>query len=79
MYTAEQRLAWMIVLATIPVGIAGVAFEKTFQTVFGQPKYAAVFLTINGLILIAGDGSGATPPAADKESARQREDAELAA
>ena len=54
MYTADERLAWMIVLATIPVGIAGLALQKTFQTVFGQPKIAAVFLTINGLILIAG-------------------------
>ena len=44
-YTADERLAWMIVLGTIPVGIAGVALQKTFQTVFGQPKLAAVFLT----------------------------------
>src|SRR6266566_6681392 len=49
-YTADERLAWMIVLGTIPVGIASVALQKTFQTVFGQPKLAAVFLTINGLI-----------------------------
>jgi len=54
-YTADERLAWMIVLGTIPVGIAGLALQKTFQTVFGQPKLAAVFLTVNGLILIAGE------------------------
>src|SRR5438067_11684744 len=53
-YTADERLAWMIVLGTIPVGIAGVALQKTFQTVFGQPKLAAGFLTLNGPILIAG-------------------------
>jgi undecaprenyl-diphosphatase len=78
-YTADERLAWMIVLATIPVGIAGVALQKTFQTVFGQPKLAAVFLTINGLILIAGERFRRHASVeADEESARQREYAELA-
>src|SRR5262252_5128921 len=54
-YTADEKLAWMIVLGTIPVGIADVALQKTFQTVFGQPRYAAMFLTLNGVILIAGE------------------------
>ncbi len=62
-YTADERLAWMIVLGTIPVGIAGLALQKTFQTVFGRPEIAAVFLTINSIILIAGSASGGTPPA----------------
>src|SRR5258708_18079940 len=35
--SADERLAWMIVLATIPVGIAGLAFEHTFRVVFGKP------------------------------------------
>lgn len=79
-YTADERLAWMIVLGTIPVGIAGLALQKTFQTVFGQPKLAAVFLTINGLILIAGERFRRHASLeADQESMRQREYAELAA
>ena len=78
-YTADERLAWMIVLGTIPVGIAGLALQKTFQTVFGQPKVAAVFLTINGLILIAGERfRRRSSREADEETARQREFAELA-
>ena len=78
-YTADERLAWMIVLGTIPVGIAGLALQKTFQTVFGQPKVAAVFLTINGLILIAGERFRRhSSREADEETARQREFAELA-
>jgi undecaprenyl-diphosphatase len=56
--SADERLAWMIVLATIPVGIAGLAFEHTFRVVFGKPVYAAVFLTVNGLILLAGERLG---------------------
>ena len=50
--TADQRLAWMIVLATIPVGIAGAALQKVFINVFAKPELTAVFLAINGLILL---------------------------
>lgn len=49
--TAEERLAWMIIVATIPVGIAGLLLEHTFRTVLGRPAPAAVFLVINGIIL----------------------------
>jgi undecaprenyl-diphosphatase len=51
----DERLAWMIVVATIPVGITGIALEHTFRTVFAKPLAAAVFLFINGLILYAGE------------------------
>jgi undecaprenyl-diphosphatase len=49
--TMDERLAWMIIVATIPVGIAGLALEHAFRTVLGRPVPAAVFLTLNGLIL----------------------------
>jgi undecaprenyl-diphosphatase len=79
-YTADERLAWMIVLATIPVGIAGLALQKTVQTVFGQPRLAAMFLVVNGLILIGGERYRRhSSREADGETARQREYAELAA
>jgi undecaprenyl-diphosphatase len=51
--TSDQKLAWMIVLATIPVGVTGIALEHTFRTLFAKPAAAAVFLFINGLILLA--------------------------
>src|SRR5260370_27328120 len=51
----DEKLAWMIILATIPVGVAGLAFEHTFRVVFGKPVYAAVFLVVNGLILLVGE------------------------
>ena len=51
----DERLAWMIVLATIPVGLAGVALEHTFRTLFAKPAAAAVFLFVNGLVLFAGE------------------------
>ena len=51
----DERLAWMIVLATIPVGLTGVALEHTFRTIFAKPAAASVFLFINGLVLLAGE------------------------
>ena len=53
--SADEQLAWLIILATIPVGLAGLAFEHVFRVIFGRPAYAAVFLIINGLILLAGE------------------------
>ena len=53
--TADQRMAWLIILATIPVGLAGLAFEHAFRVIFGKPVLAAVFLAVNGVILIAGE------------------------
>ena len=53
--TADQRLAWMIILATIPVGLVGFALEHTFRVFFGVPIRAAAFLVVNGVILIAGE------------------------
>jgi undecaprenyl-diphosphatase len=53
--TPDQRLAWMIILATIPVGIAGLLLEHLFRVVFSKPIPTATFLAINGLILLAGE------------------------
>lgn len=49
--TPDQRLAWLLIVATIPVGIAGLLLEHTFRTVLGRPVPAAVFLIVNGLLL----------------------------
>jgi undecaprenyl-diphosphatase len=51
----DERLAWMIVFATIPVGLTGVALEHVFRTVFAKPLAAAVFLFVNGLILLGAE------------------------
>jgi undecaprenyl-diphosphatase len=53
--TADQRLAWMIILATIPVGIAGLALEHAFRVVFSKPVPTAIFLAVNGLILLGSE------------------------
>src|SRR5215510_4591035 len=45
----DARLAWLIIIATIPVGLTGVALEHTFRTIFAKPLAASIFLTLNGL------------------------------
>ncbi len=50
--TPDQRLAWMIILGTIPVGIVGLALQKVFTHVFAKPELAAAFLAVNGVILL---------------------------
>jgi undecaprenyl-diphosphatase len=52
---SDERLAWLIVIATIPVGLTGLLLEHTFRTLFAKPEAASIFLTINGLILLAGE------------------------
>ncbi|HZR54430.1 MAG TPA: undecaprenyl-diphosphate phosphatase [Streptosporangiaceae bacterium] len=51
----DERLAWMIIFATVPVGLVGVALEHTFRTVFAKPEAAAILLFINGLILLGAE------------------------
>jgi undecaprenyl-diphosphatase len=49
--TVEQRLAWLLIAATIPVGVAGLALDSFFRTTLGKPIPTAVFLSLNGIVL----------------------------
>lgn len=60
----DSRLAWLIVIATIPVGLTGVALEHTFRTIFAKPLAAAIFLTLNGVVLLVGERLRRTSEAA---------------
>jgi undecaprenyl-diphosphatase len=51
----DERLAWMIIFATIPVGVVGIAFEHVFRTLFATPVAAAILLFVNGLILLGAE------------------------
>lgn len=69
----DERLAWLLILATIPVGLTGLLLEHPFRTVLAKPVPTAVFLMLNGVILLlaeryrrrdvaregSGDGDGA--------------------
>ena len=53
--TSDERLAWLLVVATIPAGVTGLLLEHELRTVFAKPLAAAVFLIVNGLLLLAGE------------------------
>ena len=53
--TATERLAWLIIVASIPAGVLGLAFEHTFRTLTAKPLAAAIGLMVNGLILFAAE------------------------
>ena len=52
---ADARLAWLIVVGTIPAGLLGLLFEHPLRTLFASPKAAAAFLAFNGVILFASE------------------------
>jgi undecaprenyl-diphosphatase len=51
----DARLAWLLIVGTIPAGILGLTLEHKLRTLFANPKAAAVFLMVNGLILFAAE------------------------
>jgi undecaprenyl-diphosphatase len=53
--TVHERMAWLLVIATIPAGITGLVLEHELRVVFAKPEAAAIFLTANGLILLGGE------------------------
>ena len=69
--TADERLAWMIILATIPVGITGLLLEHTFRTVLGRPIPASAFLAANGVLLYGAERLRRRAAAAVAPSAAQ--------
>jgi undecaprenyl-diphosphatase len=55
-YTSpDARIGALLIIATIPAGLTGLLFEHELRTVFAKPEAAAVFLTLNGVILLVGE------------------------
>jgi undecaprenyl-diphosphatase len=83
--TADQRLAWLLVLATIPVGLVGLVAEHWFRTTLSKPVPTAIFIMINGLLLLGAEAlrrrdrtvdteyvdERTTGPISDRQLARQ--------
>jgi len=72
--TPYEKLAWLLIFSTIPVGLAGVVLDKVLRTSLGKPVYAGAFLMLNGLVLyLAEKGSkGAQAKAAAKGGRRSK-------
>jgi undecaprenyl-diphosphatase len=53
--TPTERLAWLIVIASIPAGVLGIALEHPLRVALAKPTAAAIFLMVNGVILISAE------------------------
>jgi undecaprenyl-diphosphatase len=51
----DERLAWMVILGTVPAGLVGFALENPLRALFGSPDVAAAFLIVNGAVMFAGE------------------------
>ena len=47
----DAKLAWLLIVGTIPAGILGLALESKLRHVFASPKSASFFLILNGFML----------------------------
>jgi undecaprenyl-diphosphatase len=53
--SADGKLGWLLIVATVPAGIAGVLFEEQVKQFFVSPVAAAFFLVLNGCLLFAAE------------------------
>jgi undecaprenyl-diphosphatase len=53
--TPTEKLAWLIVAASVPVGVIGIVLEHPLRVLFAKPTAAAIFLMVNGLILLGAE------------------------
>jgi undecaprenyl-diphosphatase len=51
----DAKLAWLLVVATIPAGILGLALESPLRKLFASPTSAAIFLIVNGFLLFGAE------------------------
>ncbi len=49
--TPTERLAWLLIAASIPTGILGVALEHPARVATARPEVASIFLIVNGFVL----------------------------
>ena len=64
----DARLAWLLIVGTIPAGLLGLLFEHPLRKLFANPSAAAVFLIVNGLILFGAEWLRRRAPGAEERA-----------
>jgi undecaprenyl-diphosphatase len=59
---SDARLGWLLVAGTIPAGVIGVLLEEPLQSLFASAQAAAIFLTLNGVLLLVFERFRRRPP-----------------
>jgi undecaprenyl-diphosphatase len=48
-------VAWLLIVGTVPAGLVGLVFERSLAANFARPIVAAIFLILNGVVLLVGE------------------------
>ena len=56
--STDARLAWLILLGTVPAALIGYLFDDFFETMFARPAAAAGFLLVTAALLTASERTG---------------------
>ncbi|MDY6867495.1 MAG: undecaprenyl-diphosphatase UppP [Chloroflexota bacterium] len=51
----EARLGWLLILATIPAGLAGLLFQDVVENAFSSPLFSGIALLITAVLLFLGE------------------------
>jgi len=58
--STDGRVAWLLLLSTVPAALVGAAFESTIDERLGKPVIIAVSLIVFGLLLLVADRATGT-------------------
>ena len=75
---ADERLAWLLIVGTVPAGLIGLAFEHALRDVFGSARAVAVFLALNGVMLLGAERLRRRAPVVERAEPAAAADARLA-
>ena len=55
---SDSRLAWWIIIGTIPALVLGLAFKDFFESLFSSPASVGALLLVTAIILVLGEQAG---------------------
>jgi undecaprenyl-diphosphatase len=67
----DAKLAWLLVVGTIPAGILGLLLESKLRHVFASPQSAAFFLILNGFMLLGAEALRRRAPVTETDDDRR--------
>lgn len=53
--TPAARFGWLVVVATIPAGVIGLALKDVFESAFGSARATSGFLLVTAVLLVTGE------------------------
>jgi undecaprenyl-diphosphatase len=64
---ADAKLAWLLIVGTIPAGILGLLLEHALRDVFASAQSASFFLMVNGVLLFGAEALRRRAPQTDDD------------